>query len=565
MRTLSLAVFLLLFQLSVFAQGVPGDFELAQRFADSGAWKAALARVEAQQPVTVSAPRWADWEQLRCNLMFRLSQPDALAKRITEIPSGAPPVTLRFCLLQGARAAIVAAQGQAAREFLSQFFWRNDVPAEELRQARLLVIDAYLVDDRTREAYLLMLRYQQDYKPLDRDTAARFVEGLLAGGMDKEAVNWMAQLDDAGPVKLLLRLQTGLLTPDAAVEQARAAIAKRNAPPAYWDVMQFAATTQRNNLLRVEAMEHRLHLASAKSASVTAALAEDLWRTYALAAQELANQEKLLVGDDSAWSDFGARRAAASATAGRAIFAFLVMNSKVPATRANAQLQLVYSLQSSKLSMTALRLFADASRFQVKDIDTQARYLLGAMAAENNRQELAARYWSGLDAPPQLDADEWSLRLAQSLAAAGLPPASADILRAMLTGKKTLSVALMRRVMAVVVEIQEAGQTKSADTLYRALLPLAASRERRELLYALGRGAETAADHARAADHFLEAALTLDQPVPDALAVNARLSAGTNFARAGFRGDARSQFDWLLNNIKDAETLEKTRRELQKL
>ena len=79
------------------------------------------------------------------------------------------------------------------------------------------------------------------------------------------------------------------------------------------------------------------------------------------------------------------------------------------------------------------------------------------------------------------------------------------------------------------------------------------------------RGAETAADHARAADYFLEAALTLDQPVPDALAVNARLSAGTNFARAGFRGDARSQFEWLLNNIKDAETLEKTRRELQKL
>ena len=565
MRTLSLAVFLFLISSSIPAQGVPGDFELAQRCADSGAWKAALARVEAQQPVTVSAPGWADWERLRCNLMFRLIQPDALAKRITEISSGAPPATIRFCLLQGARAAIVAAQGQAAREFLSRLFWRHDVPAEELRQARMLVIDAYLTDDRTREAYLLMLRYQQDYKPLDRDMAARFVEGLLAAGMDKEAVNWMAQLDDAGPVKLLLRLQTGLLTPDAAVEQARAAIVKRNAAPAYWDVMQFAATAQRNTLLRAEALEHRLHLAPDKATGAAAALAEDLWRTYALAAQELANQEKLLVGDDSAWSDFGARRAAANATAGRAFFAFLALNSKVPATRANAQLQLVYSLQSSKLSMTALRLFADASRFQVKDIDTQARYLLGAMAAENNRQELAARYWSGLDAPPQLDADEWSLRLAQSLAAAGMAPASVDLLRAMLTGKKTLPVAQIRRAMAVVVEIQEAGQLKSADNLYRVLLPLAAGRERRELLHAMGRGAEIAADYARAGDHFLEAALTLDQPVPDALAVNARLSAGTNFARAGFKVDARSQFDWLLNNIKDVETLEKIRRELHKL
>ena len=565
MPALFLAVFLFLLLPGAYAQGRTGELELAQRFADSGAWQAALARVQAQQPVSVAAPRWADWEQLRCNLMFRLKQTDALAKRVAATPAGAPPGAVRFCLLQGARAALAAAQGQKARDFLGRLLWHHDIPAEELRQARLLVIDTYLADEQTREAYLLMLRYQQDHKPLDRDTATRFVDGLLGGGMDKEAVNWMAQLDDAGPAKLFLRLQTGLLTPAAAVEQARAALAKGQAPSAYWNVLQWAAAVQRNALLKVEALEQRLHHAAEKTPAAEAGLAGELWRAYALAAEELANQEKLLVGDDSAWSDFGARRAAANALTGRAFFAYLTMNSKSAATRSNAQLQLVYSLQNSGLSITALRLFADVSRFPVAGIDAQARYLLGAMAAENNRQELAARYWKGLEAPPQLDADEWSLRLAQSLAAAGFAPDAAEILRAMLAGRKTTTVALTRRVMGVAADIQESGQLQSAEILHRALLPLAAARERRELLYAMGRSAEISADYGRAADHFMEAALTLDQSVPDALAVHARLAAGDNFARAGFKLDARSQYHWLQNNIKDAETLEKIKRALQKL
>ena len=566
MRLIPVVLFILsLLSSGVRAQGVSDAFEIAQRFTEAGAWQTALARVELQQPAAVSAPRWGDWEQLRCTLMYRLNRHQELAKRIAALPSAAPQSVARFCLMQGARAAIAVAQGSAARDLLTRLLWQNETTAEELRQARLLVIETYLAEDKPREAYALMLRYQQDYKPLDRETAARFVDALLAGGLDREAVNWFSQLDDASPVKLLLRLQTNLVSPDVAIAQARAGLARNATAVAYWVVLQYAAAAQRNSILHVEAMENLLQLAAGKSPERVVALAGEVWKAYAAAAQELANQEQLLVGDEANWSDFGARRAATSPTTGRAFFAYLAVNSKVRATRQSAQLQLAYSLQSSKLPLTAVRLFADAARFPTSQLDPQARFLLGAMAAENNLQEDAARFWIGLGAPPELDAEEWSLRLAQSLVRAGAATAGADALRALMVDKKTLSPEMTRRAIAVVVELQDAGHYKTGDELYRALLPLAALRERRDILYGIARIAEANYDFPRAADQFLEVALMLDARVPDVLAVNARIAAGANLGRAGFKDDARTQFNWLLKNIRDPEKLETVRREMQKL
>ena len=565
MRRSTLIVLLCLCAAGVRAQGASDAFEIAQRFADAGAWQAALARVDQLQPAAATAPRWGDWEQLRCTLMYRLNRHQELARRIAALPAAAPPGVARFCLMQGARAAIAVAQGAAARDLLARLLWQNETAAEELRQARLLVIETYLAEDKPREAYALMLRFQQDYKAVDRETAARFVDALLAHGMDKEAVNWFSQLDDASPVKLLLRLQTNLITPDAAITQARSGLARNSAAVPYWVVLQYAASAQRNSMLHVEAMENLLQLATDKSPERLAALAGDLWTAYAAAAQEMANQEKLLVGDEANWSDFGARRAGANPTTGRAFFAYLALASKVRATRQSAQLQLVYSLQGSKLGLTAVRLFTDATRFPVSQLDPQARFLLGSMAAEHNLQEAAARFWIGLGAPPNLDADEWNLRLAQSLVRAGAATAGGDALRALIAGKGTLAPELMRRAIAVVVELQDSGHYKTGDELYRALLPLAALRERRDILYGIARIAEANYDFPRAADHFLEAALMLDARAPDALAINARILAGANLGRAGLKDDARTQFNWLLRNVKDAEKLETIRRELQKL
>jgi len=560
-----LAALVLLLPLVAIGQGVPDAIEITQRFADSGAPQIALSRIEHLQAAAPSAPRWGDWEQLRCVLMYRLNRYQELAQRVAALPPNAAEKVVRACLPQGARAAIAISQGAAARDFLARLIWRHELPVDEMRQARLLVIESYLAEDKPQDAFALMLRYQQDYKPVDRDTAARFVDALLAVGMEKEAVNWFSQLDDASPVKLLLRLETRLITPDAAIAQARAALAKNSGAAAYWIVLQHAAALQKDSVLYVEAFENLLQLAGDKSPERLAAMAGELWKSYIAAAQAVANQNQLLLGDDASWADYASRRASTSPTISRAFFAYLAQQSKVRDTRQSAQLQLVFSLQGSKLVLTAIRLFDDAARLPVAQLDPQARYLLGGLAVDNNQPVAAARYWQGLNAPPTLEPDEWRIRLAQVLVRAGAAGPGADALRALIAGKKTLPTDIMERAVLSVQELQDTGFYKSADELYRALLPLADTRTRREILFGLGRIAETFNDFQSAADYFLEAALLLDARAIDAFAINARIAAASNLGRAGLKDDARTQFDWLRKNVKDPEKLELIRREMQKL
>jgi len=47
--------------------------------------------------------------------------------------------------------------------------------------------------------------------------------------------------------------------------------------------------------------------------------------------------------------------------------------------------------------------------------------------------------------------------------------------------------------------------------------------------------------------------------------LRARFSAAANLARAGYREDARAQYQWLLRNAKDPSQLETARRELARL
>jgi hypothetical protein len=89
--------------------------------------------------------------------------------------------------------------------------------------------------------------------------------------------------------------------------------------------------------------------------------------------------------------------------------------------------------------------------------------------------------------------------------------------------------------------------------------------EHRQLLFDLGRAHEADGRGLVAAEHYLRSA-ALSEPRPaDALARQARLAAGLSLARAGYRDDARTQFEWVLRNSRDPAQLEVARRELKKL
>jgi len=543
------------------SHGAPA-LETARDLTASGAARLALARVELLQPRDSAAPRWGEWEALRLSLLVRLKQNEDALKRAAALPANLPPAVLRQCLLEAARAAVAAAEGAPARAYAARLLWQLDATPAEARAARLLVIESHVLERQGDTAFRAMLRFQQDYRPLENAVAERFVEALLGLGQSKEAVNWMSSLDEASPLKLRLQLRTGLVAPDAAVAQARARLAKVGGA-GYWQVLADAAAMQKSGALRIESLERVLH-DGGDDARRSQALAAELWRTYVAEAQAAANQNRLLAGDDNAWLDLASRWLGSDPVRSRALFGFLSRNGAARDVRLGAQLQLVFSLYQSGLDHTALQLFSD-EKGGAEALDPQARYLLGSIAETRNAPAPAVRFWQGLATPPSVGAEEWQVRVAAVQWRAGMAEAAAGTMRAVVKTGKPLPGPAASRAVALALEMRDAGRPELAQEMLTALLPLAGREQARDILYALGGIAESAGQHARAADYYLRSALANSTQAPDSRALQARLAAGINLARAGYKDDARAQFQWLIQNAKDAAHRETARRELSRL
>ena len=149
--------------------GAASALETARELAASGASRLALARVEQLQPRDPAAARWAEWEALRMSLLVGLGLNEEALKRAAGLPGGMPQAPLWQCLLDAVRAALATGQGVAARAYAARLLWQLPATPEEARAVRLLVIESYLAERQGDMAFRSMLRYHQDYRPLERD------------------------------------------------------------------------------------------------------------------------------------------------------------------------------------------------------------------------------------------------------------------------------------------------------------------------------------------------------------------------------------------------------------
>jgi len=177
-------------------------------------------------------------------------------------------------------------------------------------------------------------------------TARAHAARLLDLGHPKEAVNWLAALDDASPLKLRLRLHAGLVKPDAAIARARARAAKGGGAE-WWRVLADAAEKGGDGTLAVEAQEQLLDAGEP---------AAELWQAYDREARAAANQHKLLAGDDAAWLEL-ARRPAVRPARSRALLAYLSRHAADRETRLRAQVRHVHSLQQGSLERAAVQVY----------------------------------------------------------------------------------------------------------------------------------------------------------------------------------------------------------------
>lgn len=557
--------FALLLLWSAGALAAPGvnALDAARRLGDAGMLELALHRVEQSQPRAAAAPAWAEWETLRLDLLLRNGRHGEVLQRAAVLPAEMPAAFLRASLAVAVRAAMAAGDGESARRYAARILWQSGVPAADARDARLRVIESLAADKMGDDAFRSMLRFEQDYRPLDPDIAAFFVETLLELGMFKEAINWLGGLEESGAARQLLRLRTGQFSADVAIAQARALLAKRNSR-GYWRVIEQAALQKQDHALHIEALENLLHLGDAANPQRLAAQSRTLWQTYLDAAREAGNRNHLLAGDDAGWADFAARRLGGQASSARALFAYLAHHGQTPEARHNAHLQLVFSLETDRLELAALRLFQHAAPVP-GTIDGQTRYLLGAIAESHNLPALAQQFWRDLSAPPNVGGDEWRLRTAAAALRSGVPAGDAAALKQVISIVKTLPAAHLKRCVALAQDLFDAGYPEFARQLFEAVLPVADATLIRTVLFGLGNVHEIQDQPQTAADYYLRAALPADRRAPDALTLRARLLAALSLARAGQREDARAQFEWLIKNSKDPRQAEFARQELKKL
>ena len=535
--------------------------EIARRMAASGATELALQRVNLAQPLEPSAPQWVDWELLRLELLWRRGRDVEVLKRA----AAARGLTLsdraaaQFSLT-AARSAQRLGENLQARAFYAMYFAHSHALTTEYRDARLAVISVYVQEGNAEDAYRSMLRFQQDFSPLRSEETERFVAALVTAGRAAEAVIWLPQLDKASPSAAMLRLRAGLITPEAAIAQARVLLAKGGGESAL-NLLALAAATQKNRAVEIEALEQRLHLAPPEPRATLVRNAGGLWSMYAEVGQQIANQAQLLVGDDPAWIERAIRILPQQPHLARSLLGYLAAASKNEEARIRAQQQLIASLREAKLSLVALRLFSDQQGFPIVGLHPSVRMELGTLAATQKHAAEAVRFWQGLPPPPGAGGSEWRLRYVAALFAAGMVD---DGLEAAKLATAGAAPELVSRLITIAFDTLDAWQVKAAESLFALLLPLTNGGERVNVLLGLGKARELRGEFRAAAEAYFTAA-AMYAPEAERESLRARESGASNLAKAGMLDDARAAYQWLAANAKDPVVRDNAARALKNL
>ena len=585
------------------AAEAPDSLEATRSLAQAGAVQLALRRIDSLQPQDAAAPppkgtssgappegtsfgaRWAELEGLRLQLLMRLERNDEVLQRAGVLPSQVSVAARAGLHATAAHAALALGRTAVAREHAGRALWTPGISAGALRELRLLVIRIHVGDARADDAYRSMLRFEQDYRSLDGATATVFIDVLLDLGMAREAVVWLNLLDERGPAKLRLRLHTGVITPQDAVTQARAALG-RSENPAWWRILLEAAERQNNGALRIAALEQLLEAKALPVAGPPDAEAVRLWEIYAGHARTAANTHQLLAGDDAGWLQFAIRRRDAEPAEARAYLAYLARHARDPALQLNAQARLAAEYAAAKLSRTGLRVFA-VWPDGVTALAAPTLHTLGTLAETAGDHLRALQYWQGLPAADNMPAAVWSLHLSALALRAGRSDVAVDIARPLAAERSAIPAVQLPEWLSLAQQFTDHGLYDAAQALFERVLVHADPAQARRVLSGIAHTYEARGQALSAADFYLRSALRAPKEVPlggapkevplggapkevplggapatDTAAVEARLLAGFSLARAGLRDDARAQFEWVLKNAGDPAQIAIARREL---
>lgn len=556
----------------VFGQGIDTPSHV-RKIAEAGAHTLALKRIEALQPRNADVVSWFEWERLHLDLLEASGQHNLLVDRVRAYPDG---LSLRRealpLLLPAANAALRSGVPLQARHWLRQWFANSAIDAAnfdpvQYRRARRLVIEALFAEGNAESAYRSILRYQQDFAPLAADETEVFVAGLLRLNRNSEAAQWLTQLGPRSHYAALLRMRAGLMSPDAAVTQARTALSK-SFDAAAIDLLDAAARVQNDRAVLVEVAELRLNAAPlprSADAKVGGEKSTALWRSYEEAALAAANQAQLLVGDDNGWLAQAQRIRSQQPSTSRALLAYLASKAASERMRADAQAHLLAALRDARLERAAMLLFADTTRFPIAALDQRVRHALGTINAIQGRPEQVTAYWRGIGAPAGMTAEQWHVHRLAVYAHSDQRAEVQAVVSELLDDNRPLSEEGRRRLLDVGRTAYDRAQFQIAEDVLGRLRARAAEPDRVGVAIALAQVFEATGRPREAADAYLDAALASASPASDRESLQGRAAAARNLSRLGMRDDARRIYEWILRNAKDPAARESAQRALASL
>jgi len=531
---------------------------------------------------------WLLWERKRIALLVKMQSWQSIVERITEQKKIWQDLPLKTedknkLITQQVEASLQLNQPEQALLLLRERIWAGDSSAFEIEEWRRLIIRSYLAMRHIDDAQRAMRRYRQDYG-MDTLVGDQWILLQAQILIDSDHAHQAIKLLDYNEsiqgraLLLLAQLQANLLSSEQAQKQARKLLSNskdnKNVQRLYWYIILRAAALQQNYLIQVEALEALLELKSeAYLANIFSQVevyvsADSLWSAYQKAGLQLANEFKLLRGDDEAWYLQASNLFEKQGLQARSLFAALALNASNEHHRQLSFENLASLLEKKKQGLEIInQLFMNSQQINSLDhIPVAIRYVLVDYSLSRADLKTAARLMTDLSQPPEGKDDfDWNLRRSRVLILGGQYQAGADILVAMLSDREQLKKTQIDQYMQVVFDLQNVQSHEPALRAFEKLEQYPLSKKvQRELSFWKAESYEALKKYQQAAWLFLKSAQPIDAEM-DPWYHTATFKAAEAMGKAGLIKDAREQFIKLLRITANDARKSVIRQRLQQL
>lgn len=532
---------------------------------------------------------WLYWEQKHISLLSYTLQWELLDQRVNQqveklLTPKVATADRNWFLTEQIRALIQLKKYPLALKKLRTLLWNTTelTKTTTIARWRRLVIQVYLNQGELNDARVAMRRYQQDYGELQNEDGVSWLqmqaELYIQFEQYRDAISLLKKVssDEAQALTLLAELKADSISVLDALKKTELLLAnnKNKQHQALFEYVSLVAAVQGNRIdiiiKRLESLlsAKKIHLSnSVLNIGGVAVSVDDLWLYYLQLGNQLANDKKLLRGDDAGWYALASNLFKNDVLSAKGLLASLSLQAKQAKHRNLAMQQLVSLVEASDQSLQLVnRLFTESKHFVgVEMIPAGVRYRLIDYNLSLGSVKSAAVLMAELKQPPA-DEDQfaWNLRRSRVFILNGDFARGAAVLYEILKSKK-LESTQVDKFLQVIFDLQAVEQYQISLELFSILDSQIDDVDvLRELTFWKAESYHGLQQYEQAAYFFLKSAVSPKKEY-DPWYHTATFRAAESLMRAKLYEDARQRFLHLLSITANAARKTVIRQRLQSI